>query len=67
MAKFDDIVEEFKTKAPKVVKNNKGALVGALIGYLLTDSKKAQSTLLGLVAGSVLVDKKENKDDEEDQ
>lgn len=26
MAQFDDIVEEFKTKAPKVVKNNKGAV-----------------------------------------
>lgn len=56
MSKLDDMVEEFKTQAPSVVKNNKGALVGALVGYLLTDSKEAQSTVMGLLAGSVLVD-----------
>lgn len=60
--KLEELVEQFKDEAPKIVKNNKGALIGAVIGYLLTDSKKAQSAILGLIAGSVIVDK--NKDEE---
>lgn len=64
MSKLDDMVEEFKTQAPTVVKSNKGALVGALIGYLLTDNKQAQSTILGLLAGSVLVDGTKQKEEE---
>jgi hypothetical protein len=60
--KLNDLVEKFKEEAPAIVKNNKGALVGAVIGYLLSDSEKAQSTLLGIIAGAVVVDK--NKDEE---
>lgn len=62
MSKFDEVVEQFKDQAPTLVKNNKGALIGAVIGYLLTDNKQAQSTILGLVAGSVLVDKDKEND-----
>jgi hypothetical protein len=55
-----DFVEKFKDQAPEMVKNNKGALIGAVIGYFLTDNKQAQSAILGAVAGSMLVDN--NKD-----
>jgi len=63
MSKIDEVVDQFKDQAPALVKTNKGALMGAVIGYLLTDNKQAQSTILGLLAGSVLVDGKEKKDD----
>ena len=56
--KLDEIVEKFKDQAPELVKDNKGALIGAVLGYLLTDSKQAQSAILGAVAGSLIVDKK---------
>ena len=61
MANLDQMVEGFKDKAPEIVKENKGALIGAVIGYLLTDSKQAQSALLGAIAGAVVVDNKEEK------
>ncbi len=54
--KLDEIVNQFKDDAPELVKSNKGALIGAVLGYLLTDNKQAQSTIVGLLAGSVLVD-----------
>lgn len=63
MSKLDEVVDQFKDQAPELVKTNKGALMGAVLGYLLTDNKQAQSTILGLIAGSVLVDSKE-KDEE---
>lgn len=63
MSKLDEMVESFKKDAPTVVKNNKGALIGALVGYLLTDNKQAQSTILGLLAGSVLVDGTKQKEE----
>ena len=56
--KLNEVVEQFKDKAPELVKDNKGALIGAVIGYLLTDNKQAQSAILGAVAGSLIVDKK---------
>jgi len=59
---LDGLVEKFKEEAPKIVKENKGALIGAVIGYLLTDSKQAQSTLLGAIAGAVVVDKKKDEE-----
>jgi len=59
--KVQDIIESFKDKAPDMVKDNKGALVGAVIGFLLTDNKQAQSTILGAIAGSIVVDKKEEQ------
>lgn len=59
---LDSLVEKFKEEAPRVVKENKGALIGAVIGYLLTDSKQAQSTLLGAIAGAVVVDKKKEEE-----
>jgi len=59
--KLKELLENLKEQAPETVKNNKGALIGAVVGYLLTDSKQAQSTILGAVAGSLFVDKKEDK------
>lgn len=50
---IEKIVEQFKDKAPEMVKDNKGALIGAVIGFLLTDNKQAQSALLGAIAGAV--------------
>lgn len=57
-----DALERLEEKTPEIVKDNKFALVGALVGFLLTDNKQAQSTLLGAIAGSLIGDKK--KDDE---
>lgn len=59
---MNDKVKELTDKVPELVKENKGALIGAVIGYLLTDSKEAQSAILGALAGKVLVDEsKEEK------
>ena len=59
--KIKEVLDNLKETAPETVKNNKGALIGAVLGYLLTDSKQAQPTILGAVAGSLFVDKKEDK------
>ena len=59
--KIKEVLDNLKETAPETVKNNKGALIGAVLGYLLTDSKQAQSTILGAAAGSLFVDKKEDK------
>lgn len=58
---LEEIVNKFKDDAPELVKNNKGALIGAVVGFLLTDNKQAQSAILGALAGSVLVDKKDEQ------
>ena len=58
---MNEKLEELKEKVPELVKENKGALIGAVVGYLLTDSKQAQSAILGALAGSVFVDKKADK------
>lgn len=62
--KLDEVVANFKDQAPELVKSNKGALIGAVIGYLLSDNQKAQSTILGILAGSVLVDGTKQKEEE---
>ena len=59
---LEKVVNQFKDKAPQIVKDNKGALIGALIGYLLTDSEEAKSAILGAVAGAIIVDSKEKKE-----
>ena len=64
MSGLQEITDNLSDKAPEIVKENKGALAGALIGYFLSDNSKAQSVLLGAIAGALLVDKK--KDDEEE-
>lgn len=60
--KLSEVVDQFKDKVPELVKDNKGALIGAVVGFLLTDSKQAQSTILGALAGSVIVDKKKDEE-----
>lgn len=55
------VIDNLKDKTPEMVKENKGALIGALVGFLLTDNKAAQSSILGALAGSLIVDKKEDK------
>jgi hypothetical protein len=55
-----DALDKLSEKTPEIVKDNKFALVGALVGFLLTDNKQAQSTILGAVAGSLLGDKKDD-------
>lgn len=57
------VQDGFEEKAPELVKQNKGALLGAIVGYFVSDSEKAKSILLGLVAGAVTLDNK--KKDEE--
>lgn len=57
-----EVVDNLKDKAPEMVKDNKGALIGAAVGYLLTNNKEAQSTILGAIAGSVFVDKKKDEE-----
>lgn len=59
---LEKIKDNLNDKAPQLVKDNKGALVGALVGYFLSDNEKAKSLLLGAVAGALLVDK--NKDEQ---
>jgi hypothetical protein len=61
---MQDFLENFKEKAPELVKDNKGALLGAAVGYfLLADNKQAQSAILGAVAGSLLLDKKKEEEE----
>lgn len=60
--KVKDMLETVKEKAPELVKDNKGALIGAVIGLFLTDNKQAQSGLIGAIAGSLLVDKKKDQE-----
>lgn len=61
---LEEVTDNLKDKAPAIVKENKGALIGALIGYFLTNSHQAQSTLLGAVAGAIIVDKKAKEEEE---
>lgn len=60
---MDNAVEKLKESVPQIVKDNKGALIGAIIGVFLTDNKKAQSAILGAVAGTLLDKKLEEKND----
>lgn len=59
---LDKIKEGLDEKAPEIVKNNKGALAGALVGYFISDNEKAKSLLLGAVAGALLLDKKQDEE-----
>lgn len=61
---MDDLMKKLGDQAPSIVKNNKGALIGALIGYFLSDNEKAKSAILGAVAGSLLADKKKDQGNE---
>jgi len=60
--KLKEVLDTVKDKAPELVKDNKGALIGAVIGLFLTDNKQAQSGLIGAIAGSLLVDKKKDQE-----
>ena len=60
---LDRVKDALDEKTPQLVKDNTGAMVGALVGLLFTNSEKAKSVLLGAVAGALLIDKR-NKDDE---
>lgn len=60
--KVKEVMNTVKEKTPELIKDNKGALIGAVVGLFLTNNKEAQSSLLGAIAGSLLVDsKKEDK------
>lgn len=54
---MDDLIKKFSDKAPEIVKENKGALIGALVGYVISNDEKAKSVLMGTVAGSLLGDR----------
>ena len=58
----NQILKQLQDKAPELVKNNKGAVIGAVIGYLLSekldDHKEVQNTILGALAGAFLEGKK---------
>lgn len=58
---MDDIIQKLKDQAPELVKNNKYAVIGAVLGYLLSDtvSSKTKTAVLGAVAGAVLEGKKD--------
>lgn len=58
---MEELIKKLKESAPELVKDNKGALVGAIIGYLLSDNEKAQSAILGAIAGTVIGDKKDGE------
>lgn len=60
--KAREVVESLKEKTPELVKDNTGALVGALIGYFLSDNEKAKSAILGAVAGTLIQDKTKKED-----
>lgn len=62
LATIKDITDKIGTDLPSLVKDNKGAAIGAVIGYLFSDNAKAQSAILGAIAGALLVDKKDKKE-----
>lgn len=62
MDKLNELAEKFKDQAPELVKDNKGALVGAVIGaFLLGDNEQLKNAVLGAVAGAILVDNKRDE------
>ena len=65
MSGLQEITDNLQDKAPEIVKQNKGALLGAVIGYFISDNEKAKSVLLSAVAGALLVDRKHQVKDEE--
>ena len=65
MSGLQEITDNLQDKAPEIVKQNKGALLGAVIGYFISDNEKAKSVLLTAVAGALLVDRKHQVENEE--
>lgn len=65
MSGLQEITDNLQEKAPQIVKENKGALLGAVVGYFISDNEKAKSVLLAAVAGALLVDRKHQVEDEE--
>lgn len=58
------VVDGFTKDLPKLVKENKGAAAGAVIGYLLSDKLKENEGLITAVLGGLLghvVDEKKDK------
>lgn len=56
---MSNILEDIKKNGETFIKDNATALIGAVVGYLVSNDEKAKSAILGAVAGKVLVDKKE--------
>lgn len=54
----EETIKDAIKKLPEQAKDNKFALIGGVIGYLLSDNKEAVATITGVVAGA-LVDKKD--------
>lgn len=59
-------LKQLQDKAPELIKNNKGALIGAGLGYLLSEkleeNPQIMTTVLGLLAGTLFDNAKEKKD-----
>jgi hypothetical protein len=62
---LEKVGNSIKENIPKIVKENKGALIGAALGYFLTDNEQAKTMILTAIAGALVVDKKvQNKEEE---
>lgn len=59
-------LKQLQDKAPELIKNNKCALIGAGLGYLLSDkleeNPQIMTTLIGLFAGTMFDNAKEKKE-----
>ena len=57
---------QLQDKAPELIKNNKGALIGAGLGYLLSEkleeNPQIMTTVIGLLAGTLFDNAKEKKE-----
>lgn len=57
------LVDSVTKDLPKLVKENKGAAIGAVVGYLLADklseNNEITSSILGGLVGAFIDDKKE--------
>lgn len=62
MSQIERITDAVKEKVPEIIKENKGALIGAIIGLFISDNEKAKSAVLTAIAGSVIVDKKKDEE-----
>lgn len=58
-----NLLAEAQKDFAEPISENKGALVGAVVGYLFSDNKKIQSAILGAVAGALILDKEKPKDE----
>lgn len=57
--------DNLKENIPKVIKENKGALIGAVAGYFLTDNEQAKTMMLAAITGALIVDNKAKKKEDE--